>query len=231
MTWMLRSRVLVGTTAAVALLALAGCGGSSSSASTGKVASLSGSGSTTTTSGGNSTKSFETQILAYTKCLRAHGLNVPDPQFDANGRPQFNSNATNRGRRGGLFGTLDSKDPKVQAARQACQSLQPRGGGGFQDLTPAQLAQRQKDLLAFAKCMRDNGVNFPDPTFDANGRPQFGNGQGNGAFRIFRNQNDPKTQKAFQTCQAKLGNSFRFRGGPGGQGGPGGTGGGASSGT
>jgi hypothetical protein len=36
----------------------------------------------------------------------------------------------------------------------------------------------EAQALAFAKCMRDNGVNFPDPTVDANGNLSFA-----GAFR------------------------------------------------
>jgi hypothetical protein len=61
--------------------------------------------------------------------------------------------------------------------------------------------------------MRDNGVAMKDPTFDANGRPQFGDGGPAGGA----DRNDPAYRKAFEACQSKIG-SFR----PGGRGGPGG---------
>jgi hypothetical protein len=33
----------------------------------------------------------------------------------------------------------------------------------------------EDQAIAFAQCMRDNGVNFPDPTVDAQGNPSFAN--------------------------------------------------------
>ena len=33
----------------------------------------------------------------------------------------------------------------------------------------------EEGVLDFAQCMREEGINFPDPTFDIDGNPQFDN--------------------------------------------------------
>jgi hypothetical protein len=187
----------------------------------------------------NTPQAREKAFLDYAQCMRDNGVDMKDPTFDANGRPQFgtatnganDTNGTNGGG-GGLFGTQAQRnDPKFQKAQQACRS-KLQGIGGFQgqarsNQTPQQQAQFRQDLLAFAQCMRANGVDMKDPTFDANGRPQFGtngtngtnatNGGGGrgGLFGSQAQQNDPTYQKAFQACQSKLGN-FGFGGRRGG---------------
>src|SRR4029079_9962899 len=113
----LRARCTVASAALAGMLALAACGGSSSNtAANKKVASLSGGGVTTTTA---STADRETAALNYAKCMRQHGVNVPDPQFDSNARPQFNNpnrggattGTTVAGGGGGFFGGANGNDP------------------------------------------------------------------------------------------------------------------------
>ena len=164
------------TVLAIGALALAACSGGGGSSSNSGVASLSdsskqsssdkssGSGSAT------STAEFRTQLLAYAKCMRDNGVDFPDPQFDSNGRPQFTRRADpGQGQPGKGFGDLRNS-PTFTKARTACESKRPDFAGQFQR-TPAEQAQSRKSLLKFAQCMRSKGVDFPDPTFDANGRP------------------------------------------------------------
>jgi hypothetical protein len=192
-------------------LGVAACGGGGSGG--GGVASLSnggGNASGSSANTGTSTQDFRAQMLDYAKCMRANGVDFPDPQFDANGRPQFDRNSGGQG-----FDSLRNS-PNFQKARKACESKRPHFGGQFQ-LTPQQQAEARKSLLAFATCMRDHGVDFPDPTFDANGRPQFdGNGGGRRAF----DNSDPKVTEARDACRRQAGGSFGR--GPGGFGPPGG---------
>lgn len=95
------------------------------------------------------------QALAYSKCMRSHGVpDFPDPVQGANGQVSL----------GGLG--LDS--PQANSARQACRSLAPAGTAG-QTVS----ATQQKAFLSWAACIRANGVaDFPDPTFSGVG-PQF----------------------------------------------------------
>ncbi|MFI5913693.1 hypothetical protein [Dactylosporangium sp. NPDC051541] len=80
----------------------------------------------------------------FAKCMREHGVDMPDPGPD--GSIQFDSNAAGGDRN------------KAVAAASACQQYLPNGGT-LQNLSPEQLEQAR----AFAKCMREHGVDMPDP--------------------------------------------------------------------
>jgi hypothetical protein len=85
------------------------------------------------------------RMRQFAKCMREHGVDMPDP--DANG--------------GGAAAGQEGKGVDAQTmadARQACRQYLPNGGEPTK-LDPALLEQ----LRAFTKCMRDNGVNMPDP--------------------------------------------------------------------
>ncbi|MFI6426327.1 hypothetical protein [Promicromonospora sp. NPDC050880] len=81
---------------------------------------------------------------AYAQCMRDHGVEVSDPDPET-GLPQF----------------ADSVDPSsaaVQDAMEQCQDLLPAGIRGETS------GQDMDVYLAFAECMRDNGLpDFPDP--------------------------------------------------------------------
>jgi hypothetical protein len=175
-------------------LGLSACGSSSSSSSGGVTASAS---------------TAAAARLNLAKCFRSHGIDVPDPS--SNGGPAGG---------GGLFRVLRNySQAQVTAARQACSKYFaqafPRA-----NLSPAQRAQLQQQLVKFAQCMRSHGVNVPDPTFNNNG-----GGGGPGAGFGFRGgfnsaqRNSPAFQAAAKACQ-----SLRPRFGRGGPGAPGGAG-------
>jgi|SRR5262245_32335242 len=77
-----------------------------------------------------------------------HGINLPDPKVDANGRRTVWE----------LPPRVGPDDPKVKAAQQACRQYRSNGG-------QAQRPSPQQQL-AFARCMRQHGINMPDPTPD-----------------------------------------------------------------
>ena len=96
----------------------------------------------------------EDAVLAYAECMREHGIDMPDPEFetDANG-------GTRIGISGGVGGEAD-KDT-FMAAEEACRHLlsaamQERGRGQMS-------AEDEEKLLDFARCMREHGIDFPDP--------------------------------------------------------------------
>ena len=49
-------------------------------------------------------------------------------------------------------------------------------------------------MLEFAQCMREEGINFPDPTFDIDGNPEFNelNIENEEAFEEALASNHPK---------------------------------------
>jgi hypothetical protein len=122
--------------AAAALLAAA-CGGSPSSTGSGDSPNAGG--------------SANSQALAYSRCVRSHGVpDFPDP--DSNG--QIPKEAVIR-----ALSRLS--DSRAMAATNACASLNPAGQGG-----PTLTAHEQQYYLKAAACMRSHGItNFPDPTF------------------------------------------------------------------
>jgi hypothetical protein len=102
----------------VLALAVAGCGGGDKGEG---VASLGGGTATSTTNAGASGGYDLRQALAFARCMRQHGVNLPDAQITAEGIDQPPAPGVHR------------DDPKQKAAEQACaQSLPPDkpGGGG-----------------------------------------------------------------------------------------------------
>ena len=90
------------------------------------------------------------QALAYSKCMRSHGVpDFPDPKINGNGVSMGV----------GTRGDLNPSNPAFKAASQACKSLSPAGAN-----PPAQSAQELATDVKFADCMHSHGYpSFPDP--------------------------------------------------------------------
>ena len=91
----------------------------------------------------------EKAMLAFTQCMRAHGVDMPDP--GANGNVTIG---------GGPGNPIDQST--MEAAQNACRSLLPKGG---HQPSAAEQKQFQDQAIKFAQCMRAHGVDMPDPTF------------------------------------------------------------------
>ena len=121
--------------ALIIALAAAGCGG----------------GDDASTSTAAATSAVQDRAVAFATCMREHGVaEFPDP--DASGELTID---------GVLNGS--SIDPGSRAwtrAVEACRDLEPPGFTGDDEVTDEERDTR----LAFADCMRENGVrDFPDP--------------------------------------------------------------------
>ncbi len=174
-------------------LGVAACGSSSSSSSTSTSLAGSGSGGTSTTSAAGRYQAR----LNFAKCMRAHGVNVPDPS--ANGGPA--------GGGGGLGLRSLRSSPNFQSANQACAKYRSQAFA-FGNVSPQQRAQFQRDLVKFAECMRAHNIDIPDPSTS-----------GGGGFGIFRQipsseRNSPAFQSALKACSSNI--PFRRGAGPGG---------------
>ena len=154
--WMVAITALLG----VGVLA-AGCGGSSDPGATGSAS-------------GSSSGGQAAQGVAYTTCMRSHGVsNFPDPTLGPGGGLTFQ-------------GSFDQNSPTYQAAAQACRSLKP---GGSQ--APMVSAQRLAAEVKWAQCLRTHGVpNFPDP----NAQGAFDSSRFDPTSSVF--------QTASQACQS-----------------------------
>jgi len=186
----------------VGLTVLAACGGGAANAA--RVASVAGNGTTTTTAAASADTNqadAEQAMLDFASCMREHGIDMPDPQFNGSG--------------GGIFtaGKEGADNPvdkaKLDDAQQACQSYLDKVKQNAPPMDPAKLEEEKQRLLDFAQCMRDHGIDFPDPqisTADGGLQVQMG-GPGLDA-------DSPAFKEANDTCSTQVGMPTP-QGGPG----------------
>jgi len=170
-----RAAVLTATAAGIGLLAAA-CSGSSTETNT------------------FAPGATYTQALAFTKCMRSHGV----PQFPA---PDSQGNFNNA-----QIEALENNNSQAENAIDQCRSVLPNAGTG---LTAEQIQtiqqQNLRNAVKAAHCMRAHGIeNFPDPagTTQASGvnwQPVTSAEQAGGF-----NQNSPSYEAAFMACNGKL---------------------------
>jgi hypothetical protein len=115
------------------IIAATGCGGKDQDPSTSKQAGV------------------QAQVLKFAKCMREHGVDMPDPQVSADG--------------GGVAVTKGAgMTPSAQtdAALEACKDLRPKAPTA----SPGEQQASFGKALKTAKCMREHGVDMRDPLPD-----------------------------------------------------------------
>lgn len=91
------------------------------------------------------------QALKFASCMRDNGVQMEDPEVDAEGRVSIKI---------GGPGMQEPDRAKMEAAQKACEKYAPFGDKGNGKPDPAM----EENARKMAQCMRDNGVeNFPDP--------------------------------------------------------------------
>jgi ABC-type glycerol-3-phosphate transport system substrate-binding protein len=188
MSAMTRSPLLLAAVGAA--LALGACGGSDD-------------GGKPTSDANRQDKAFE-GALKFSKCMREHGIDMPDPQRVGTGGIKLSG------------GKMNFNDPKTKSAQSACQKYMQIGGG--ETIDPAKRAKLQETALKYARCMRGQGVNMPDPKLAGNGGLTFQAGPGSGpksnssgGAGLGISPDSPKFQAADKACNHLLGD----REGPG----------------
>ena len=181
---------------------LAACGGASGTGNDGVVSLASPSASPAAPGAPGASVDPEEAMQAFTKCMKEHGVDiqvavaVDGSTSGTLGGPSLNSSGPGTAvdpQAGG--GATDVDPKKMEEADKACRDLLPSGMMGDPNATvpPEQVEQ----LLGFAKCMREHGVDFPDPQFSGGGvSVQVGGDTGQGTQAV-----DP-TSKAYQDAQA-----------------------------
>jgi hypothetical protein len=130
--------------------------------------------------------------LKLAKCFRSHGINVPDP-------------SPSGGVGAGFRALQNYPQSQIRTVLQDCRADAVQAFPAL-NLSPAQRAQIQRQLVKFAECMRAHGVNVPDPTDNANGVFAFRQ-----AFRSAE-LNSPSFKSALSACRS-VGPHFRHPGG------------------
>ena len=123
---------------------------------------------------------FEEGVLDFAQCMREEGINFPDPTFDIDGNPQFDNLEI-------------ENEEEFENAFENCEDILRNALPEQFDLDPEVEAALVDASLEFSQCMRDQGIDFPDP------KPgEFG-------FFAFRDADidfsSEAVQEAFEICQ------------------------------
>ena len=136
--------------------------------------------STTETTTVDEEITFEEGVLDFAQCMREEGVNFPDPTFDIDGNPQFDNLEI-------------ENEEEFENAFENCEDILRNALPEQFDLDPEVEAALVDASLEFSQCMRDQGIDFPDP------KPgEFG-------FFAFRDADidftSESVQNAFEICQ------------------------------
>lgn len=99
------------------------------------------------------------QMRAYAKCMREHGIDMPDPEANGGGI--------------GISINGEAEKEKVDKANAACKELLPNGGE-----PPKPTAEDLDQARELAKCLREHGLDVKEPTMENPGIDMSG-GDGN----------------------------------------------------
>jgi hypothetical protein len=136
---------------------------------------------------------FEDAQVEFAQCMREHGIDMPDPEPGQSG---INIR---------LPEGVDPDSESFQNAQEECEPI-------IQDAIPEgerpDPSEARDQGVKFAQCMREHGVNMPDPQVDSEGRvtfggsPQGGEGSDGGREDIL---SDPDFEEAQEACQEEVG--------------------------
>jgi hypothetical protein len=133
--------------------------------------------------------------LAYARCMRENGVDMPDPQVSTSG----GGGEVRIDQQGGPPVSKDKFTAADAVCRHFMAAAAPNGQG------PQMSAEDQDKVLAFAKCMREHGVDMPDPDFSSGGFSIQINGSGDGNATTGKGpQDDPEFKAAEDACKSLL---------------------------
>jgi hypothetical protein len=121
--------------------------------------------------------------LKYARCMRQNGVDMPDPKVRGHG-------ITMTGPKGVAPSKMDKAD---KACRKYLEAVKPP------EMSEEQQKEFREAALANARCMREHGIDMPDPTFGTDGGAQVKIGPGSGI--------DPESAKfkaAQKACESTM---------------------------
>lgn len=127
-------------------------------------------------------KEMEEAALKFTECMREHGVDMPDPTTE-NGIVMEAPHGA-------------KAVAEMEAAQKACEDLMPKS-----TMSPEEEAEMKQELLEFAQCMREHGVDMPDPTVDGGIEVEVPDGPDGMA----------EMEAAQEACGEALGGGMSFR--------------------
>ncbi len=90
-------------------------------------------------------------FVRYSRCMREHGIDMPDPGAEGQTR-------------------IEIDDPDAwEEAEEECRPIIEEVVGTFEPPSEEEQARMREQALEFSKCMREHGIDMPDPQFGENG--------------------------------------------------------------
>ena len=144
----------------------------------------------------------EDAALEFARCMREHGVDMPDPQVTEGPG----------GQGGGVMIQIDGEfdQEEMQEAQEACQPIMESAVGSFEAPDPEEVERMQEQMIDFAECMREHGIDFPDPVFDGNGGMTVSAGVDGEPGEKPSQADIDKMQDAQKACQDEVGMDGNF---------------------
>jgi hypothetical protein len=138
-------------------------------------------------------KETDEEILTnFAACIRDHGFDVPDPEVNADGSLDLL----------GFRQSVGQNNPNILNSPALLQCLPLLAEATFaQPPSPENEVELQDNILEFAQCVRDEGIDVPDPEFSGGVRAAMGAMlQGAGGA-------DSRVQEVFEKCANQIFNA------------------------
>jgi hypothetical protein len=142
---------------------------------------------------------FEDAQVEFAQCMRERGIDIPDPE---------------PGQSGIQIRLPEGVDPDSESFQNAQEDCEPIIQDAIPEGERPDPSEVRDQGVKLAQCMREHGVNMPDPQVDSEGRvtfgssPQGGEGSDSGREDIL---SDPDFEEAQEACQEEVG-GFGFGG-------------------
>jgi hypothetical protein len=121
--------------------------------------------------------------VRYSRCMREHGIDMPDPGADEQMR-------------------IEIDDPDAwEEAEEECRPILEEIVGTFEPPSEEEQARMREQALEFAKCMREQGIDMPDPQFSEDGGMTINAGTDEGEPGAL-GPDDDEFQAAAEECSA-----------------------------
>jgi hypothetical protein len=116
-------------------------------------------GSESTAGSGDDRAQFREAALKFAECMRRNGVDVPDPSPGGNGGVLM------------VAPRSGADQPAFRRAEEECRKH-------MEDVRPPELSEEEQRefrerALKHARCMREHGIDMPDPTFGEGGSVQM----------------------------------------------------------
>jgi len=184
---------------ALAFVAFALVAAACSSADDAQVASIENTTDTVPSDAADNRAANEEIILEFSQCMRDNGAeDFEDPIIGPDGEIEFKLGSQGQG-------TPEERE-SMRTAFEACQETLAGFAFGPGSIDRSAI---EDTLYEFAVCMRDEGIDIPDPDFS-----NLLSGEG-GPFGDSVDRDDPEFLSALESCRDVFGGSFRLGGGGG----------------